>query len=205
MDHVRIAAPHAFRRFALQIALGLALAESALFFFVWRLGVLVEPAAGRQPALAFILLGSVLTLQAMVVVGIAWAVVAISRTTVDADEIGLTLEHPWRRWHGDWWTVRHAWRRGDWLTFELSGQWRRWYVRVAADDDGAVARVRQHLPEGAWLEGSALRAYYLRSVLPILLGATGLSGLLLVVALYALKRLYAMAELRVRPYDRTVV
>ena len=190
MDHVRIAAPHAFRRFALQIALGLALAESGLFFFVWRLGVLVEPAAGRQPALAFVLLGSVLTLQAMVVVGIAWAVVAISRTTVDADEIGLTLEHPWRRWHGDWWTVRHAWRRGDWLTFELSGQWRRWSVRVAADDDGAVARVRQHLPDGAWLEGSALRAHYLGSVLPILLGATGLSGLLLVVALYALKRLY---------------
>ena len=108
MDHVRIAAPHAFRRFALQVALGLALAESALFFFVWRLGVLVEPAAGRQPALAFVLLGSVLTLQAMVVVGIAWAVVAISRTTVDADETGLTLEHPWRRWHGDWWTVPHG-------------------------------------------------------------------------------------------------
>jgi hypothetical protein len=190
MDHVRIAAPDAFRRFALLVALGLALAESALFFFVWRLGVLMEPAAGRQPALAFILLGSVLTLQAMVVVAIAWAVVALSRTTVDADEIGLTLEHPWRRWHGDWWTVRHVWRRGDWLTFELGGQWRRWYVRVGADDDGAVARVRQHLPDGAWLEGPALRAYYVRSVLPILLGATGLSGLLLVVALYALKRLY---------------
>jgi hypothetical protein len=191
MDHVRIAAPHTFRRFALQIALGLALAESGLFFFVWRLGVLVEPAAGRKPALAFIVLGSVLTLQAMVVVGIAWAVVAISRTTVDADEIGLTLEHPWRRWHGDWWAVRHAWRRGDWLTFELSGQWRRWYVRVAADDDGSVARLRRHLPDGAWLEGSALGAYYLSSVLPVLLGAAGLSGLLLVVALYVLRRLYA--------------
>jgi hypothetical protein len=87
--------------FALQISLGLALAESALFFFVWRLEMLVEPSAGRQSALAFILLGSVVTLQAMVVVGIAWAMVAVSRTTVDADEIGLTLEHPWRRWHGD--------------------------------------------------------------------------------------------------------
>jgi hypothetical protein len=41
------------------------------------------------------------------------------------------------------------------------------------------------------VEGPALRAYYLRLVLPILLGATGLSGLLLVVALYVLKRLYA--------------
>jgi len=127
MDHVRIVAPHSFRRFALQISLGLALAESALFFFVWRLEMLVEPSAGRQSALAFILLGSVVTLQAMVVVGIAWAMVAVSRTTVDADEIGLTLEHPWRRWHGDWRTVRHAWRRGDWLTFELSGQWKQWH------------------------------------------------------------------------------
>lgn len=191
MDHVRIAAPHSFRRLALQIALGLAITESALFFFVWRLEMLVEPAAGRQSALAFILLGSVVTLQAMVVVGIAWAMVAVSRTTVDADEIGLTLEHPWRRWHGDWQTVRHVWRRGGWLTFELSGLWRRWYVRVGADDDGAVARVRQLLPDGAWLEGPALRAHYVRSVLPILLGATGLSGLLLVGALYVLKRLYA--------------
>ena len=90
MDHVRIAAPHTFRRFALQIALGLALAESGLFFFVWRLGVLVEPAADRQPALAFILLGSVLTLQAMVVVGIAWAVVALVRgETVNAVYLAL--------------------------------------------------------------------------------------------------------------------
>src|SRR5262245_62042191 len=178
MDHVRIAAPLTFRRFALQMALVLALAESGLFFFMWRLGVLVEPAASRQAALAFILLGSVLTFQAMLVIGFAWTLVAISRTTVDVHEIGPTPEHPAPRWHGDWWTVRHAWQRGDWLTFELSGQWRRWYLRVAPDDDGAIARLRQHLPEGAWLEGSALRAHYFKTVLPILLGATGIGGLL---------------------------
>jgi hypothetical protein len=188
MDHVRIAAPQTFRRFALQIALALAVAEFGLFFFMWRLGALMEPAANRKAALAFIMLGSVLTFQAMVVIGIAWMLVAVSRTTLDADEIGLTLEHPWRRWHGDWWTVRHAWHRGDWLTFELSGQWRRWYVRVAPEDDDAVRRFRQHLPDGTWLEGAALRTHYLRSVWPILLGATGICGLLLVLALYFLKR-----------------
>lgn len=187
MDHVRIAAPQPFRRLALQIALALALAEAGLFFFVWRLGLLVEPASGHRQALGFIVLGTAVTLQAMLVIGIAWTVVAVSRTTLDADEIGLTLEHPWRRWHGDWWTVRHAWRRGDWLTFELSGEWRRWYVRVAAGDDTAIARVREHLAEAAWLEGAALRAYYLRTVVPVLLGATGVGGLLLVLALYLLR------------------
>src|SRR5262245_53291673 len=188
MDHVRIAAPQTFRRLALQIALALALAEFGLFFFMSRLGALVEPAASREAALAFIMLGSALTLQAMVVIGLAWTLVAVSRTTVDADDIGLTLEHPWRRWHGDWWTVRYAWLRGGWLTFELSGQWRRWYVRIAPEDAGSIGRLRQHLPDGTWLEGAALRAHYLRSVLPILLGATGVGGLLLVLALYFLKR-----------------
>lgn len=186
---MRIATPETFRRFAMAVALCLALAEIGLFVVVWRLGGLaVEPDATVESALIFITLGSTLTLQAMVVVGVAWALVAVSRTAVDADEIGLTLEHPWRRWHGDWPAVRHAWTRGDWLVFELNGQWRRWCIRIASGDAAAIAHLRAHLPEGAWLEGSALRAHRFRTALPILLGVTGAGGLLLVLALHLLKR-----------------
>jgi hypothetical protein len=187
--HLRLAAPPSFRRLALGLSLSLALAEFGLFLLLWRVGMLAQPGSDRRAALAFVVLGSTFTIQAMVIVGIAWAFVAISRTTIEADDIGLTLEHPWRRWHGEWWAVRHAWMRNGWLTFELNGQWRRWYVRVASADATAVSEISGRLPAGVWLEGSALRAHYLRSILPILLGATGVGGLLMVIGLYLLRRI----------------
>ena len=36
------------------------------------------------------------------------------------------------------------------------------------------------LPPGVWLEGAELRAYYLRRVVPMLLAAVGVGGLLIV-------------------------
>jgi hypothetical protein len=114
---------------------------------------------------------------------VAWTVVAISRTTAEGDDESLTLEHPWRRWHGGWPAVHHAWRQNGWLTFEVDGQWRRWYIRLAPADARTLAALRERLPARAWLEGSALRSHYVRSALPILLAAVGLGGLLLVVVL----------------------
>ena len=185
---MRFAAPVAFRRFALLLALILALAQCALFGFLWRLGVLVEPTGNPRAALGFVVLGSALTLQAMAVVGVAWTVVAMSRTTAEGDDESLTLEHPWRRWHGGWPAVRHAWQHNGWLTVEVDGQWRRWYIRLAPTDDHTLVALRERLAAGAWLEGPALRAHYLRSVLSILLAAVGLGGLLLVIVLRYLNR-----------------
>ncbi len=176
------AAP-AFRRNVLWLALALAAAETALFMMVWRLGLLLDPGADRRAALHFVLLGSALTLQAMGVVAAAWTLVAVSRTTLELDEDRLVLEHPWRRWSGGYSAVRHAWLRGGWLTIEIAGAMRRWYVRAPADSGPAVDALRAALAPGAWLEGPQLTRHVLSRVLPLMLGAIGLGGLALVLLL----------------------
>ncbi len=174
-----LAASPAFRRLALTVAAALAVLETGLFAAVWRLGLLVEPAGNPHAARAFVLLGTVLTLQAMAVVGVAWTIVALSRTELAWDE-HVRLEHPWRSWFGDWRDVRRVWWRNGWLAIEVDGEWRRWYVRVPDLSVDGVSALRSALPPGVWLEGAALRAHYLKSVLPLLLAAVGLGGLLVV-------------------------
>ena len=178
-----VQATPAFRRNMLWLALALAGLEAALFGAVWRLGLLIDPGADRRAAVAFVLLGSALTLQAMIVVGLAWTLVALSRTTLVLDEDHLVLEHPWRRWVGRYPQVRHAWRRGDWLTFEVTGSLRRWYVRVPPDSDADVNRLRAALEPGSWLDGADLARHLLSRVLPVFLGMVGLGGLLLLALL----------------------
>ncbi len=124
-------------------------------------------------------LGSAVTLQAMGVVGVAWVVVAMSRTVLRHDVTGVSLEHPWRRWHGAWHDVTHAWTQNGWLVLQVGGQWRRWYVRAGGEQAESLARVRAELPPGAWLEGSAKQLHLARTTLPILLAATGVAGLIL--------------------------
>jgi hypothetical protein len=185
---VHLMAPCSFRRLALVLALVLALAEAALFVCAWRLGVLVEPGGGSRRALTFVLFGSALTLQATVVVGLAWTLVALSRTELVASD-GVTIEHPWRRWTGTWSEIRRAWWQRGWLVIEVRGRWRRWYVRVADPLDASMAAFRLRLEPDAWLEGAALRAYLLWTVLPVVLGAIGTGGLALLAALHWLPTL----------------
>jgi hypothetical protein len=184
----RVQASPAFRRFALGAALVLSLLETSVFVFAWRLGFLLEPGADRRAAFAFVALGSALTLQAMGVVGIAWTLMAWSRTTLAHDGDDLSLEHPWREWRGRWSDVRYAWSQRDWLVLELHGHWRRWYVHTGGADVEALLAVRDHLPPGSWLQDGALRAHLVRTVLPILLAAVGAGGLVLVLVLQALDR-----------------
>ena len=131
-------------------------------------------------------LGSAVTLQAMGVVGVAWAVVAMSRTVLRHDVTGISLEHPWRRWHGAWADVTRAWTHGGWLVLQLRGQWRRWYVRAGGDQAAGLAQVRAAIPPGAWLEGSAKHFHLARTTLPLVLGAAGIGGLILVWMLGAM-------------------
>ncbi len=184
----RIQASPAFRRFALMAALVLPLLETGVFVFAWRLGLLLEPGADRRAALAFVALGSALTLQAMAVVGIAWTLMAWSRTTLAHEGDELSLEHPWREWRGRWSDVRHAWSHRGWLVLELHDHWRRWYVHTSGVDAEAVSDVRDQLPPGAWLQDAALRAHLARTVLPTLLAAVGAGGLVLILVLRALDR-----------------
>ena len=122
-----MAAPTRTRQTALIIAIVLATLEIGLFAGAWRLGALLDPGNDRRAALGFIVLGTALTLQAMVIVGVAWTLVAWSRTTLTVDDGSLALEHPWREWRGGWHEIRSAWVQRGWLTIEIEDQWRRWY------------------------------------------------------------------------------
>jgi hypothetical protein len=187
-SQIVLAASAGLRRAVLAAALLAAAVEVALFLLLWRLAAAVDLAADPRAALLVIALGSALTLQAMAVVGIAWVAVAMSRTVLVADSGHVSLEHPWRGWHGPYSAIARAWVQNGWLAIEVRGQWRRWYVRVAGAHPAALARIRGALEAGGWLEGRAMRAHLARTTLPIVLGATGVAGLLLVWVLAALDR-----------------
>jgi hypothetical protein len=186
MSH-RVEASATVRRASLVAAIVLALLEIGVFASAWRLGVLLDPGYDRRAALGFVVLGTALTLQAMAIAGVAWTLVAWSRTTVTIDDDGLLLEHPWREWRGGWQEVRHAWMQRRWLVVQLDGQWRRWYVHAGAASD-AIQAFRSRLPPDAWLEGSDLRRHLARTVLPLLLAGVGVGGLALVIVLELLNR-----------------
>jgi hypothetical protein len=184
---ITLQASPAFRRGVLLASLGVAVVEVGLFVMLWRVGSLLDPGTDPDRALLFVSLGSAVTLQAMGVVGLAWIVVAMSRTVLHHDVTGVSLEHPWRRWHGGWHNVTCAWTQNGWLVLQVGGQWRRWYVRVGSEHAESLARVRAELSAGTWLEGSARRRHLARTTLPILVAIIGAGGLILLWALRALK------------------
>jgi hypothetical protein len=186
MSH-RVEASATVRRASLIAAIVLALLEIGVFASAWRLGVLLDPGNDRRAALGFVVLGTALTLQAMAIVGVAWTLMAWSRTTLTIDDDGLLLEHPWREWRGGWHEVGHAWMQRRWLVVQLDGQWRRWYVHAGAAS-GAIQDFRARLPPNAWLEGTDLRRHLARTVLPVLLVGVGFGGLALVIVLDFLNR-----------------
>lgn len=169
---ITLEAPRWFRRLMLALAAVMIALSLALGVVVWRLSTLL-PADNQRAAALFLLLGTLLTLQGMVVVGLAWLMVALSRVVLRHDEAGLALEHPWRRWHGEPHAVRQAWQHGPWLVLEIDGEWRRWYVWAREQPD-MLARFRNLLPAGAWLEGADKRRHLARTVLaPVLIAMAG--------------------------------
>ena len=183
---LELRATPAFRRGVLLAALAVVVLEFALFALLWRIGTLADPGSDRRAAIAFIALGTAVTLQAMAVVGVLWVMVATAWTTLRCDVVGWWLEHPWRSWHGSPRDVARAWRQGGWLVFELDGHWRRWYVRTARDSDVNVKALREQLAGGVWLDAASARAHLMRHVVPYVLAAAGLGGLAL---LWTLKTL----------------
>jgi len=182
-----VVAPPRVRQAALVTAIVLALLEIGLFASAWRLGVLLDPGSDRRAALAFVALGTALTLQAMAVVGVAWMMVAWSRTALTIEPEEAVLDHPWRTWQGRWSEVRYAWLQRRWLVLQIDDQWRRWYVHTGGDVD-VINAVRARLPPDAWLEGADLRRHLARTVLPLLLAGVGAGGLTLIGVLELLKR-----------------
>jgi ABC-type polysaccharide transport system permease subunit len=66
---------------------------------------------------------------------------------------------------------------------QLHGHWRRWYVRAPVDAAPTLVLVRAQLRESAWLDGAAKHKHLARTTLPLVLGATGVAGLLLLLVL----------------------
>ena len=186
MSH-RVEASATVRRASLIASIVLAVLEIGVFASAWRLGVLLDPGDDRRAALGFVMLGTALTVQAMAVVGVAWTLMAWSRSTLTIDGDELVLEHPWREWRGGCDEVRHAWLQRRWLVVQLDGQWRRWYV-YAGTASAAIQAFRARLPPEAWLEGSDLRRHLARTVLPFVLAGVGVAGLALVIVLELLNR-----------------
>jgi hypothetical protein len=185
-DTLHLRASPAFRRGTLLAALLVVLLEGALFAFMWRIGLFVDPGSDPRAAAAFVALGTAVTLQAMAVVGVLWVLVAMAWTTLRSDAVGWALEHPWRSWQGRPAEVAKAWRQGGWLVLELRGHWRRWYVRAGRDQDATTEALRRQLSDDAWLSRADARAHLARTALPAVLAAAGLGGLALLWALRAL-------------------
>jgi len=141
-----LGASPAFRRGVLLVALVLVVLEMGLFAVLWRLGALIDPGADAPAAATFVALGTVLTLQAMALVGVVWLMVALAWTTLRCDIVGWSLDHPWRSWQGSHADVASVKRNGGWLVVKVRGHRRRWYVRVSSADPAEVEQVLADVP-----------------------------------------------------------
>jgi hypothetical protein len=180
---IRLEAPPGFRRVTLITALLLVGLELGVFWFAARLTMLLstQRATGAELG-AFIAFWSLLTLQAMAVVGFAWTLVALSRTILEAGDHGLTIAHPWRRWSGTWADVAEAYLSRDWLHVRGRGRWRTWHVRLGGSDEPSLAVVRSRVPAQAWLTREQARGLMMKRLLPpVLVGAAVGAGAIFVL------------------------
>jgi hypothetical protein len=175
---MHLQAPSGFRRLAIGGALLLIALELGVFWFAARLTLLLQPPDETDFAAltAFIAFWSVLTLQAMVVAGFAWTMVALAWTTLDADDHVVVLAHPWRRWSGSWAEIAEGYIARDWLHLRARGHVRTWHVRVPRASHDTVAALQSRLPSDVWLTGSQARAVLLKRLLPPLLIGTAIGA-----------------------------
>jgi hypothetical protein len=180
---ISLKAPDGFRRITLIVALLLVGLELGVFWFAARLTMLLAPRTAADAELgAFVVFWSLLTLQAMTVVGFAWTLVALSRTTLEGDAQVLSLAHPWRRWSGVWADVAEAYVSREWLHIRVRGRWRSWHVKHDVSQAGALEALRSHVPRDAWLTREQARGLMMKRLLPpVLIGGAVGAGAILVL------------------------
>jgi hypothetical protein len=182
MDPIKIQAPLPFRRLMLGLALVLIGLELAAFWYAARLSMLLEPRNGDAAELGtFIAFWSLLTVQAMVIAGFGWVLVAVSYTTLSVTADAVRLAHPWRRWSGTWADVAEAYAARDWLHIRSRGSWRTWHVKVGPESRDLVVSLEHLAPGDVWLTRERARTLMLRRVVPPLFigGAVGAGALLM--------------------------
>jgi hypothetical protein len=175
---MRLAAPLGFQRFTLIAALVLIGLECAAFWTAARLTALLRPPSASPAILAtFVLFWTLMTAQAMVVVGYAWTLVALARTTIDFNDRSVELEHPWRAWKGLWGSVAEVYVSSRWLHVRPKGAWRTWHVRL--DDSDATGQLLRQIEEyatTAWLDDRAGRLLLLKRLVPALVAGVAIGG-----------------------------
>jgi hypothetical protein len=182
MNPLEFQAPVPFRRLMLALALVLVALELAAFWYAARLTVLLNPRTASTAELgAFIGFWSLLTVQAMVVAGFAWVLVAVAYTTLSATASDVRLAHPWRRWSGTWDDVAEVYTAQDWLHIRARRRWRTWHVKLAEKSREPVASLERVVPSHVWLTREQARTLMLRRLLPPLFigGAVGAGAILM--------------------------
>ena len=182
LEPLHVQAPAPFRRLMLGLALVLIALELAAFWYAARLTVLLNPRSASTAELgAFIAFWSLLTVQAMVVAGFAWVIVAVAYTTLSASRDEVRLAHPWRRWSGPWENVAEAYAARDWLHVRPRRHWRTWHVKLREDSRELTASLQRIAPPDVWLSREQARTLMLRRLVPPLFigGAVGAGAILM--------------------------
>jgi hypothetical protein len=141
--------------------------------------MLMRPPSGASAALlgTYLLFWTLLTVQAMVVVGYAWTLVALARTTVDFDDRSVQLEHPWRAWSGNWTAVAEVYVSAKWLHVRPRGAWRTWHIRLdGTETTQRSLRQIEQFATTAWLDAQAGRRLTLKRLAPVLLAGLVFGG-----------------------------
>jgi hypothetical protein len=166
----------------LALALVLVALELAAFWYAAQLTMLLDPGSASTAELgAFIGFWSLLTVQAMVIAGFAWVLVAVSYTTLSVTADEVRLAHPWRRWSGTWGQVAEAYGARDWLHIRARRSWRTWHVKLGGESRELIASLQRLLPDDVWLTREQARTLMLRRIVPPLFigGAVGAGALLM--------------------------
>jgi len=187
---LQIRPPRAVQRATLVGALTLVAIQFLLGWAALRVWAMAPEPATRDELALFVAFGTVLTLQGMLVLGLAWVLAATGRTELTATATGavpdpggtnvdprgvlLHVQHPWREWIGPAAAVDEAWLDRGWLHLRPNGYWRTWHVRVRTGDRAHAERLASVLPRGVWLTPAQGRMRVLRRLLlPLLVAALG--------------------------------
>jgi hypothetical protein len=151
--------PPAFRLATLLVGAAIVLIELGLFWIASRLVPVstVEGSAHKDLLTVFIVFWTLLTLQAMGAVAIGWLLVALGRTRLTVAGGRISVEHPWRSWHGAGDEVAELYTSRGWLHIRTRGSLRTWHVRGGDHQRAIVAVLEGMIPADARLTARAAR------------------------------------------------
>lgn len=169
-------APASFRRATLAVAAVVVVIELTLFWIASHLVPFstVDGAAHKNLLAVFVVFWTLLTLQAMGAVGLAWMLVALGRTRITVGEGRIRLEHPWRSWRGTGPEVVELYTSRGWLHLRTHRTLRTWHLRGGGRDTALRSALEAVVPPEAQLSArDARRLMIARTTGPWLIALAG--------------------------------